>query len=671
MTQPENYKFRLERVLTRPVPPLPEGDFILPVCTNKRKLHKMLSALWEGRYTVPEDLHDPDTIDISLEHMVDVLEALAFIDNPTDAECWPDDNCEDCTANCVDYLPETDFIEYAPNDPFRTPDYIPPHYLLPPWYTNPLIPLPGVNSSDAMVNFLSVLENQTIPEILQYGLPRFRVNVVGSGEVELELVEIPNGGFVLITVDGALTGSQLVKLTSIGIFELNIIQLILGGLGLFVGTQVVNTNIIEIDIPTFGTHVIDVTFIPLISTDEIIGFGGGLRRVGLCDTMVPGQRTEGAMATEFRMTEACGLEYRIDNGAWVPVTGWTDFAPTCFAGPQGQQGETGPQGPAGETGPTGPTGPQGPAGESGSGADVDALMFCRYAKSYANMHWERHLLPLVDYMYSKIGGGSFVYAEALSAWGYIALPYLAGDCQTEFTALFTHIDDYLRADAGNRLALVTAIQGDSGLLEVFSDALESAMIAQGKYDSEAYGDALAALIEQADSDDPGLILTEALELATHCSLDEVTDQADDNMFEQDSCQEPSPDWCIDLDMLTDSWGFEPDAYAEWVDGTGWQSFYSGNLMYITLPNLIGTITSVHVYGETNGSELQGWLHGVSGSGSTGTATGALPIIIPAAEPSFQNGPFKVTVNSSGAFMQITRIQISGTGDRPTLDAPDC
>lgn len=54
---------------------------------------------------------------------------------------------------------------------------------------------------------------------------------------------------------------------------------------------------------------------------------------------------EGDMPTSFRFTSDCGLEYTNDNGTnWIAVPGWSEFAATCFQGPQGPQGETGATG---------------------------------------------------------------------------------------------------------------------------------------------------------------------------------------------------------------------------------------------------------------------------------------------------------------------------------------
>lgn len=63
------------------------------------------------------------------------------------------------------------------------------------------------------------------------------------------------------------------------------------------------------------------------------------------------------MATVFRFTAECGLEYSPDGTNWTPVDGWSEFAETCFEGPAGPAGADGAAGPAGPQGPAGPTAP--------------------------------------------------------------------------------------------------------------------------------------------------------------------------------------------------------------------------------------------------------------------------------------------------------------------------
>lgn len=46
----------------------------------------------------------------------------------------------------------------------------------------------------------------------------------------------------------------------------------------------------------------------------------------------------------FRFTEECGLEYSPDGSNWTPVSGWAEFAPTCFKGDPGADGADGTNG---------------------------------------------------------------------------------------------------------------------------------------------------------------------------------------------------------------------------------------------------------------------------------------------------------------------------------------
>lgn len=219
------------------------------------------------------------------DHIIDLLQALAFIDDPENAYCYAPGLPEE-GDNCIEYLPETGFISYAPNDPFRTPESVPDGYLLPPFYTNPAIPLPGVIPSDAMVNFLSFPIFENLADLLTSGLPRFRFEFTGSGEIEIELVRVPQGGLALITMDGGATVRKVVNLSSVALGNV-------GSLGeifdIFIDGDGVDTEVVEIKDITVGGHYVDVTFLPNLGTDVVFGFGGGLRRVSFCPDSVPGE----------------------------------------------------------------------------------------------------------------------------------------------------------------------------------------------------------------------------------------------------------------------------------------------------------------------------------------------------------------------------------------------
>lgn len=187
----------------------------------------------------------------------------------------PSDPCED---GCIDYLPNTGFIRYEPNDPFRTPLLVPPGYTYTPWYTNPTIPLPGVIPTDAMVNQLSVLA----PALPLSGFPRFSFEFDGRGEVEIELVNVPAGGFCVVVLDENLFNVKIVN-TSSNLLDIVSIAGLLAALGIDTeDANVVDTDVVEIEVENVGHHRIDVTFLPNLGGETILGFGGGLRRITLC-----------------------------------------------------------------------------------------------------------------------------------------------------------------------------------------------------------------------------------------------------------------------------------------------------------------------------------------------------------------------------------------------------
>jgi len=74
--------------LTTPQTLAPEGTFLVPLCTTRERLHRMLSAL--KTYELLSDDRDTDNI-------IDMLEALAYLDDPTTAPCYPASNCDEDT----------------------------------------------------------------------------------------------------------------------------------------------------------------------------------------------------------------------------------------------------------------------------------------------------------------------------------------------------------------------------------------------------------------------------------------------------------------------------------------------------------------------------------------------------------------------------------------------
>ena len=77
--------------LTIPQDVLPEGEFLLPLCVTRDRVLKILNALKRDE-TLSRDR--------DFTAMYTVLEALAFVDNPQDAPCYPE--CQDSEDTLAD-----------------------------------------------------------------------------------------------------------------------------------------------------------------------------------------------------------------------------------------------------------------------------------------------------------------------------------------------------------------------------------------------------------------------------------------------------------------------------------------------------------------------------------------------------------------------------------------
>jgi hypothetical protein len=310
----------------------PTGEFLLPVCTTAERLNRTLAALYFGGFHLPSiPAIDPqsDANIHDLTHVIDIFQAMAHVNDPASVACYvpslPGDD-----SPCRNFEPLAPWIRYAPNDPFQTPEFTPPGYLLPPWYQGAGIPLPGVQPGDAMVNLASFPIFANIGNILEAGLPRFSFLVDGTGEIEIEFVNIPQGGYAVVNIDNDPFQTQLLDLNLISVTDVVSLEGLLTLFGL-VGEDlgIENTQTHEINIDVAGTHTVNVTFIPNIGSDTIFGFGGGVRRISLCgfsaDIEVP--------MPQLRIVD-CDLEWRPQPG-----TPWVNLGNVC--GADGQDGAPG------------------------------------------------------------------------------------------------------------------------------------------------------------------------------------------------------------------------------------------------------------------------------------------------------------------------------------------
>lgn len=329
-----------------PIPQLPSGDslpageFLLPVCTTRERFLKTLSVLNDYRNLRQDN---------DLDYVIDIWRAMAHVANPgnsTCLECAEDDGC-------YHYPAISSFIEYAPQNPVLDPDYTPPGYTKPPFYVfHDQVVNFGAVEGDIIVDWTS-LTSVTLGQIGLQGLPRFRVPFVGVGQVELELLKIPQGGIAYITKDGNPVGGKFIDMATIGISE--VVTVLEAVLDLVFDGTYIDTEVIEIDFDTPGEHYVDVTFLPMIDADTWIGFGGGIRSVRICGADILPEASGMIRAKPSQ----CLIIQQFVAGEWVDAI---DLNP-CIDVIQGPPGPQGIQGLPGIPGTNGTNGTNGAAVE--------------------------------------------------------------------------------------------------------------------------------------------------------------------------------------------------------------------------------------------------------------------------------------------------------------------
>lgn len=309
-------------------PPLPSGQFLLPLCLTPLEFSRMMGALWFYEYQ-----QQP----IDRLHLEPMERAMRYITAPHTAPCMPQISDD----NCYDYGPNAPFITWFPHDPYMDPNWTGPGYAIGAWYVaqDPglIDATPGAVVTDVAHVRVGVGENA-----------EFRIKAYGTGQVELHLANVVAGGIGIIRVDGVIVDSVDMQQDPTS-----------------APPETANITIWEHEFTTPGAHEIIVNMVPVVddSATPPIKYGGGLVKVVLCglSTLAP---EEDMLWKVRQQPENCAILEQWNGSEWVPVA---DFS-MCIAGPQGPMGPagpTGPQGPQGEMGPAGPTGPTGPQGPQG------------------------------------------------------------------------------------------------------------------------------------------------------------------------------------------------------------------------------------------------------------------------------------------------------------------
>lgn len=358
------------------------------------------------------------------------------------------DGCDDCPPEekCIDFGTDSGVLSYFPTNPFTEPETIPNQfYNKPPFYI-----FHGDVLTDITVPSANPLD---LPYLASTELPRIRITVNGNKLVRIYLLSIIQGGYASVTVDSNPLTTNWVDLTRASLLDfqalLNAIQEGLG-IGSLTGILVEET-IVEVKLETVEEHHIDIVFWPKFSTEVIIGFGGGLRKVEICGNEICD------MGIENIRIDGCDLQITYDGTEWVTVGDLTDCAVPGPPGPPGADGLNGSDGAPGAPGATGPKGDKGDKGDPGNGGSVysppttdDTEALCGIATYLTSWHdgiWRNYL--------DQAAAGADVAEATVNAIQAVVIVITGGVGGIIFTVLANLIADAFTAGISAIKAAVT------------------------------------------------------------------------------------------------------------------------------------------------------------------------------------------------------------------------
>lgn len=311
--------------LTTPQNLVPAGDFLLPICTTSERMLALLKVIRAGA----------EALDLQFigNHSIDLLEALAHLDDPTNTPCLSVDG-----DLCRVYKPSGSVFNWEMWNPFSsdpfptgynrspfvvyTPDNLPAWS--PQWLLDDLLGLqPGdvftsidVFAATGLQDFLNSLTNP-IDE-----LPYFVINANGGNTLRIKLFGVPQGGFVRIYTRNTIGSGIVFDLDSASVLDSELSDL----LNLVLDGELFPEHIVDYEVPGVGAQEVVIVFLPDYSGGLSVGFGGGIRSVEVCGEVV-------AVEPEFRI-ENCILEWRPDA-----VSNWIQLGNVC--GQDGAPGQNG------------------------------------------------------------------------------------------------------------------------------------------------------------------------------------------------------------------------------------------------------------------------------------------------------------------------------------------
>lgn len=244
------------------VPVPATGTFTIPVCTTAERFDKIMNALW---------FYGQANQDFDFDHLVDFLDA-----------------CSRLTVGCVDFNPmcrnlalTDERITWYPESPYLPDPEVPDGYPFHPFTVVDASILStiiatyglGYQVGDVFVDLTKLPVFTGWDDIVETyaNMPRVRLGgITGRGTAKFHILNIIQGGRMLIVVDGVLD-------------PLNLRTIELNRDTVSFPPETTVEFVVEVEIETDGAHTIDLVWYPTVDDALIpIFFGGGIRSVEVC-----------------------------------------------------------------------------------------------------------------------------------------------------------------------------------------------------------------------------------------------------------------------------------------------------------------------------------------------------------------------------------------------------
>lgn len=187
------------------------------------------------------------------------------------------------SGDCLNYLPYANFLTYEPQNPYNQPDYVPPNYLVPPFFLNDALQYPeslGYENTDVFIDPAGL--NIDPINVATLDFPNIVIQVVGAGQIEVDFLAVQQGSFVVVKVGSYPNIADLI-LSGIVETGVKVIDLNNDNVGVPAESDVVISEEININGAVNEITSVYCVFIPALDDSLIpLRYGGGIRQIGLC-----------------------------------------------------------------------------------------------------------------------------------------------------------------------------------------------------------------------------------------------------------------------------------------------------------------------------------------------------------------------------------------------------